>query len=136
MNIIDFTKNLIRYYLDRLDNKTQLLYVKKIMSENNIPNRPVEGENLFVKKWSKLSSDVMVEYYRCFSQYVGTDIDILSGNISVRFIEPILNPLKYRDYYEDKNIYGKQYSKNWLPKTYLRNMNEIFMDEDYNRDCR
>ena len=49
MNIIDFTKNLIRYYLDRLDNKTQLLYVTKIMSENNIPNRPVEGENLFVK---------------------------------------------------------------------------------------
>lgn len=41
------------------------------MSENNIPNRPVEGENLFVKKWSKLSSDVMVEYYRCFHSMLG-----------------------------------------------------------------
>ena len=132
MKIIDLTRELIRCYLDRLDNGTQLLYVKKIMAENNIPNRPVEGENLFKKKWSKLSSDVMVEYYRCFSQYIGADIDILSGNISVRFIEPILNPLKYRDYYEDKNIYGKQFPKNWLPKTYLRNMNGIFMDEDYN----
>lgn len=56
MKIIDLTRELIRCYLDRLDNRTQLLYVKKIMAENNIPNRPVEGENLFKKKWSKLSS--------------------------------------------------------------------------------
>jgi len=110
--------------------------ILKIMKGNRIVSKKTEGEELFLKKWKKLTSDVNVIYYRCFSHYIFLPNEslsnIISGDISVKFIEPILNPIKYRAYYEDKNIYGKMYPKEWLPKTYLRRMNGIYMDEDYN----
>ena len=131
MNFSKEIKTSVRYCMIWLMHKHQRAYIQKIMRKNHISNTQIEGEKNFVNKWKKLTTNVDVIYYRCFSRYVGNSPDILSGSISVQYIEPILNPIRLRDYYEDKNIYGKMYPKIWLPKTYLRRMNGIFMDEDY-----
>ena len=107
-------------------------YVRDIMSKNGISNHEIEGECLFLDKWNKLSIKTSPVFYRCFSKYIGMNPNILPGDICKSIIEPIMNPVRYRDYYEDKNVFGKLYPKDWMPKTFLRRMNGIFMDEDYN----
>lgn len=113
-------------------NRQERIDILHTMKKNGIPNVEVEGEKKFINKWSKLGSYVDPVYYRCFSKYLGNNENIVSGNLCVEYIEPVLNPLRYRDLYEDKNMFGKILPKEILPKTILRRMNGIFMDEDYN----
>lgn len=46
-------------------------------------------------------------------------------------IEPVLNPVAYRAYYEDKNIYDRLFPREWLPATLLRNLGGRWTDADY-----
>ena len=113
-------------------NRQERVDIVHTMKKNGIPDVEVEGEKAFIKKWSKLGSFVDPVYYRCFSKYVGNNENIVSGNLCVEYIEPILNPIRYRDLYEDKNMFGKILPRDILPTTILRRMNGIFMDKDYN----
>lgn len=45
--------------------------------------------------------------YLLFSRYIGNDINIVPEAISHNIIEPILNPVEYRRFYEDKNMFDK-----------------------------
>ena len=132
MSISIKIKRLYRTILSYRLRKSQRRYILSIMEKNHIPNESVEGENEFLQKWNILGGVADVVNYRCFSKYLGNNPNLLSGSLCVQFIEPLLNPIRYRDYYEDKNVFGKLYPKEWMPKTFLRKMNGIFMDEDYN----
>ena len=105
--------------------------ILEIMRLNKIPDKPVEGEKEFVMKWQKLQPRVDVNYYRCFSHYIGNDINILPEDICCNIIEPILNPWQYRAFFQDKNMFDKILPQGFLPKTILRMMGGFFYTSDY-----
>lgn len=106
----------------------QRIFLNKLNMKN-----PVEGEDMFVKKWRQLDKSVTPFYYRFFSHYIHPDTNIVPEYVSHIFIEPILNPLQYRDFYEDKNVYDKLFPTEYLPQTVFRSIRGCVYDKDYNR---
>ena len=131
MRLNTFTKKII---FDYLTSRMQHIYSKrilKIMKMNHIPVKKVAGEEKFLEKWKRLSDNVDVNYYRCYSAYIGMDVNILPEDINYNIIEPILNPCKFRGFYGDKNMFDRVLPKEYLPQTVLRNINGSFYDADY-----
>lgn len=91
----------------------------------------VEGEEVFVKKWSPLYDNVNVDFYRFYSQYLGKTPDIVSDDIFHILIEPILNNQSCLSVYSDKNMFEKLVNPDYLPVCILRKMDGDFMDRDY-----
>jgi hypothetical protein len=76
------------------------------MQKLNIPNVAVTGEDAYLAKWQRLTKHTDIYSYRLFSRYCGNTSDITPEGICRRMIEPILNQMQYRAYYEDKNLYS------------------------------
>lgn len=97
-------------------------------------NSNCKGLNEWVAKWSVLGRPNK-DYYRVFSQYSGEDVNIVPDDICHNIIEPILNPKRYLNAYEDKCLFDKMlwssFRKNITPPTYIRNINGAFLDSDY-----
>ncbi len=120
-----------RFRQNRIDRRERR-YVRTIMLKNGIPDRPVAEEQAWLRKWRPLHAGVSPVYLRCFSAYL-TDRheDIVPGEISTNIIEPLLNPVRYRSFYEDKNVYGLLFPPEDLPRTYLRMIGGVFRDAEY-----
>ena len=73
------------------------------LSAYKFPNKQLEGEEEWEKKWSVLGH-VNRQWYRLYAHFIGTNIDIVPDDIMSNVIEPILNPIRYRSLYEDKNL--------------------------------
>ena len=89
----------------------------------------------YQEKWSVLETPVMREYLEVFGAYLSKDEDrlnIVPENICHNVIEPVLNPYHYRGYFEDKNYFAKILGKDILPNEFLRCINGVFYDGDYN----
>ena len=86
------------------------------------------------KKWCVLGR-VNKDYYRVFSQYSGEDINIVPDDICHNIIEPILNPKRFLNAYEDKCLFDKMlwtsFHKNITPYTYIKNIGGANYDIDY-----
>ena len=106
-------------------------WCKRIMKKQRIPDRPAEGEQLYIKKWRQLSSRADAKYYRIFSKYIGPDPNILPEDISHNIIERILNPFYYRPYYSDKNMFDKLFPDGEMPGTLLRRVQGFWYDKNY-----
>jgi hypothetical protein len=106
-------------------------WCKKIIKLNKIGNKKVINEELYNKKWKQLSVLVNVDYYRIFSNYIGTNVNIVPEDISHNIIEHILNPTQYRSFYEDKNMFDKILSSHLLPQTYVRKLNGFYYNSVY-----
>lgn len=105
------------------------------MLKNGIPDRPVAEEQAWLRKWRTLHAGVSPRYLRCFSAYLSDNREqIVPGEISANVVEPLLNPVRYRSFYEDKNVYGMLFDAQDQPRTYLRMMNGICYDANY-RPC-
>lgn len=112
-----------------------IVYIKQYRQQlkiNNIPNRPVDGEVEWAKKWSVLGKANPI-YYRLFSHYIGHNINIIPEDICRNIVEPILDPLRYAAYYSDKNIFDKLFKPGTLAKTIFRKMGGFYYDDKYNR---
>ena len=111
--------------------------IAKIMTEANIPNTKLTKEDIWFEKWNKLLSDTNRKYYRIYSKYIGEDINIMPDDVCHMVVEPILNPVKYRYFYSDKNMFDRvlslKFDKTITPKTYIRNINGIFYDINYDK---
>lgn len=111
--------------------------IAKIMSEAKISNAKLPKEDIWFKKWSKLLSDTDRKYYRIYNKYIGEDINIMPDDVCHMIVEPILNPPKYRHFYSDKNMFDRvlrlKFDKPVTPQTYIRNINGIYYDIDYNK---
>lgn len=107
-------------------------WCKSILKQQNIPNKKVEGEDEYLKKWKQLSHYVNTKYYRIFSQYIKPDPNIVPEDICHNVIEHVLNPVKHRVFYSDKNMYDKLFTKGTLPTTILRCIENSFYDDSYN----
>lgn len=120
-----------QYRIDRRERR----YVRNVMRKNGIPDRPAAQEQAWLRKWRPLHTGVSPRYLRCFSAYLSDNREqIVPGEISSNVVEPLLNPVRYRSFYEDKNVYGMLFDAQDLPVTYLRMMNGICYDAAY-RPC-
>lgn len=99
------------------------------LSAYKFPNKKLEGEEEWVKKWSVLGH-ANRRWYGLYSHFIGTNIRIVPDDIMSNVIEPILNPVRYRSLYEDKNMldnfFMTQFAEKITPLTLLRNINGIF----------
>lgn len=130
-------KKIIKFcLLDWLTGELRSRYSKRIeyiMKLNQIPSQSVAHEKMFLAKWKQLSKKVDLNYYRCYSHYIGTDINIMPEDISANIVEPLLNPVRFRSVYGDKNMFDKILPESFLPQTLLRNINGFFYDRNYQR---
>ncbi len=104
---------------------------RKTMKMNDVPNRRVEGEQKYLAKWKPLSRKIATEEYRLFSRYAGKDENIVPEAVSHNVVEAILNPVQYRSFYSDKNMFDKLLEGVIMPKTYLRRVHGVFRDAEY-----
>ena len=91
-----------------------------------------QGLNKWSKKWSIFGGKPNPEMYKFFHHYMGDNENIVPGDISQNFIEPILTPQEFQPFYNDKNSFGVIIPKEMMPKTYLRSVNGVIYDGDYN----
>lgn len=95
---------------------------------------PAEGEQEWIQKWSSLGKP-NPKLYRLYSGFIGADPNIVPDDIMSNVIEPVLNPVRYRSTYEDKNMIDRflvaNYHRKVVPDTVLRNINTIFFDKEY-----
>lgn len=104
---------------------------RRLLKLNNILNKPCEGEDKWIEKWSVLGKANPI-YYRLFSHYIGNNINIIPEDICRNIVEPILDPLRYVSYYSDKNIFDRLFRQGTLPKTIFRKMSGFYYDSEYN----
>ena len=126
---------LSKYFWHRKYNhrhKSLEVQYRKILSINHIPNEEVEGEKLWIKKWSQLGLKVSPVQYRVFSHYIGPNLNIVPEEVSHYCIEPILNDRVTSAYYRDKNCFDKILPSTFLPKTILRRIRGFYYDSAYN----
>ena len=114
----------LKYYVFRRE-------YKRYMKLNSIPNKRVEKEEEYKRKWRVLGR-VDPIYYRYYSSFVGNDPNLVPVDLSANIIEPILNPVQYRPYYSDKNMFDK-IVPNVSAKTLLRKSNGMYLTHDYLR---
>lgn len=126
-------KKAIRHILYRYHHFSHERFYRKVMSLNGIENKPVAGEEAWIKKWSQFGIKASPTQYRVFSHYIGNDVNIVPEDICHDFIEPILNPSRYVGYYADKNVFDKLFPKGYFPQTVVRKMNGIWYDKQYER---
>jgi len=106
--------------------------ILRIIKRNNIKiNNKVAGEHAYINKWKVFRRDVDVRYFRGYAYYIGGDENIVPSNILNSVLEPGLNDKRYSYYYSDKNVYGRLFSKEYLPATFLRKICGSFYDENY-----
>lgn len=88
-------------------------------------------EKEWIQLWSKLSKRPHVNSFRLFSKYIGPDINIVPEDICSGIIQPILNPVETRPYYQDKNMFDIILGKNIMPRTLLRSIGGCLQNSDY-----
>jgi len=116
-------------------NRRERNYVYKVMRTNGIPDKPCAEETAWLRKWRPLYASVSPVYLRCFRAYLTENRErIVPGEICANLVEPLLNPARYRFYYEDKNVYDRLFGPEAMPRTYLRRMEGQFYDAAY-RPC-
>lgn len=93
-----------------------------------------KGSAEWKEKWSVLGSTDEV-FYRWYSNFIGEDLNILPDDLMHNVIEPILNPMRSRGLYADKNMFDKllkpYFTEFITPKTIFRCINGGLYDKDY-----
>lgn len=107
------------------------VYAKRVRMNKLDVNTSLKNEKEYLAKWKRLDKSITPFYYRFFSHYIKSDTNIVSEYVSHIYIEPILNPFQYRDYYEDKNVYNRIFPSEYMPKTIIRSIQGMFFDENY-----
>ncbi|MBR4131175.1 MAG: hypothetical protein IKU02_09710 [Bacteroidaceae bacterium] len=125
-------KSVTRHFLFRFRQIKHDRFYRDVMRKNGIENKKAIGEKEWVKKWSLFGLKAKPTQYRVFSHYIGNNINIVPEDICHYFIETILNPMRFRGYYADKNIYDILFPFGYIPRTILRKINGAYYDNDYN----
>lgn len=92
---------------------------------------PVEGEDEWQAKWRQIDPKIKPTAYRIFSHYVGRDPHILPLETCLAYFEPVLNPIEYRPYYSDKNMFDRIFGSEHTLGALLRQINGVFYTPDY-----
>ena len=85
------------------------------------PGQKVEGEDEYMRVWQQLCPRVEPYSYRFFSRYLGANPYIVPEDLGRTYIEYYLNPIRYRSFYSDKNLYEQYLSPSTIfPRVYYR----------------
>lgn len=96
------------------------------------PNKKMPGEKGYIEKWSTLSNRIDVASYRLFSHYCGCIPEIVPENIGRIIIEEVLDPPRYRDFYNDKSLFPEVLGKEKVPRTFVCRINgSILLDSTF-----
>ena len=108
-------------------------YYSKIIGFNSIAAISLDSDEYkkWKKKWSVFGRPLNPKAYQVYSHYIGNDENIVPNEIARNFIEPILTPPQYQEFYNDKNSLGQILPQELLPLTILRSMNGSLFDEEY-----
>ena len=111
--------------------KGHLHEISEACKESNLVLTEQPGEIEWIKKWSRLTPNLSVEFYRFYSLFIGNDSNILPDDVFHAIIDPIINDKISLPAYLNKNLYEKIVSPEVFPVCVLRNMNGDFLDRDY-----
>ena len=116
-----FLKKIKWWYNGRATYRFYSSQFKRYLTMHGYSDGKAEGEDEYVRTWSRLTHRVDPYSYRLFYHYMGPNKYILPEDIGDSVIEYYLNPPEYRAFYMDKNLFG-QYLKpaGALPKELLR----------------
>lgn len=107
----------------------QEIYETCKMADIQLKKQP--GEEEWLRKWSSLTPNVSVEFYRFYSSFIGPNPNILPDDIFHAIIDPIINDKVSLPVYLNKNLYEITMPQCSFPICILRNMNGDFMDSEY-----
>lgn len=123
-----------RWYDERSTYRFYSTQFKRYLAMHGYSDGKAEGEDEYIKTWSRLTHRVDPYSYRLFSHYMGPNKYILPEDVGTSVIEYYLNPPEYRAFYADKNMFG-QYLRpaDVLPKELLRRIGKsnVFLDGHY-----
>ena len=132
--MIQFLARIKRWNDERATYRFYSTQFKRYLAMHGFSDGKAEGEDGYIRTWSRLTRRVDPYSYRLFSHYMGNNQYILPEDVGNSVIEYYLNPPAYRAYYADKNLFG-QYLKpsEALPKELLRRIGKspVFLDGDY-----
>ena len=104
------------------DSMLSRVFVENCKKNHINPFQKVEGEEKYIEFWRKAfgKRKVDVYSYRLFSHYMGCVPYIIPEVIGYTLLEKHLNPLRYRDFYSDKNAYSMYFPiPGVMPKTLM-----------------
>lgn len=119
--------------INRLDYIVYKKHYDELIESVSTSSVSSKTNNAYIRKWSQLSTRCTDRDLRLFALFIGENEDILPENISHDVIEPILNPIKYRPYYEDKNMFDKILPQGSLPLTFMRRIGNCYYDANYRK---
>jgi hypothetical protein len=86
----------------------------------------------YIKYWNRLSRSVDPTAYQIYHTLHGVeDIQIVPIECYYTLIEPCLNDYTMSKAYKDKNNFERLFNREVFPTTYMRNMDGIYYDRDY-----
>ncbi len=95
-------------YIYRMMSQMYIKQWKHNCSVNHIDaETPAPGEEKYISFWRKAfrGKNVDVYSYRLFHHYMGNVPHIIPEILGNSLLEKQLNPIRYRDFYSDKNVY-------------------------------
>jgi len=132
MSIKTIVRSGMQKWMNHNSTKIYLNLYNTMISKTPELGKKAEGEEDWLNRWRVYDKNLSPLSYRIFSRYIGNDLNILPMELCVKCIEPILTPAEYRQYYSDKNSFGKIFPGINMPYVYLRNIRGLFFDNDYN----
>lgn len=133
-NIVDKVNSVYTYAISVGSKRLYRYNYKKLLSR--FPLSKAMGEQEYIAKWLPLCKRPHLSSYRLFCQYIGPNPNIVPEDISATIIQPLLNPIETRPYYQDKNAFEKVLPSEYLPKALLRMMNGAYLTADYEPICQ
>lgn len=93
--------------------------------KSGIPaDNPAPGEEEYVRYWQQFHNKVEPYTYRYFQRICGNNPHIVPEDIAHRYIETVLNPVRFRAFYSDKNMYDRYlHPSSILPAIYMYRIN-------------
>ncbi len=122
MNVIS---QISQWYLVEKGRKKNIKQWKTYLRENGFPvNMTCPEEKVYIQFWKQLSPKVEPYSFRFYSHFMGKVHYIIPEDIGHRVIENYLNPKRFRDFYNDKNVYTQLFAPQLVtPKTLLCRIN-------------
>ncbi|MEG0237311.1 sugar-transfer associated ATP-grasp domain-containing protein, partial [Cetobacterium sp.] len=126
--LINLVKN-IKKNIDKYKLKKKI----KILKRKSKKKLTVKEKNEIVKFYSKYNLTPSVDWHEYYKYYIDFNKKNIPEDLFYLFIEQKLNNKKQAFSYEDKNMYSKIYKSFKMPKSYLRNINGKYLNENYER---
>ena len=98
---------------------------------NNKPEKRILVENLNL--WKVIDKSHNTKWLKVYSAINGiADYNYISEITYYKEVEPRLNNVSFAEAYSDKNFYPLILNSDLMPKTYLRCINGVMYDDNYN----